>query len=290
MPGPFTTFPVFEPKHRLISAAPFPDRVVHHALINVVEFDFESFQVFHSYACRPGKGGHACVRQAYANQRRFGWFLRLDVRKFFESVSHERLRKLLRRRFRDPFLRSIFDRILASIPCGHGLPIGNLTSQHLANFYLAHLDHFVLQTLRPSAYVRYMDDFVLWGRSRAEVMAWHDQIRHWLRNELALELKVSATSIASVRQGLSFLGYRITPSQIRLGRRSLARYRRHLRRFRKVFSDTGDWERVRARWDAVHGYAGLAHIGGLRRGLLAEDLCCDEGQWTMEVRRPVPTG
>ena len=290
-PGPFSTFPIFEPKMRMISAAPFCDRVVHHALMNVVEPILERRQIFHSYACRPGKGTHACVRQAYRNQRRFSWFLRLDVRKFFDSIPHVRLLELLRREVWDPGIFSLLERIVHAAGCdGRGLPIGNLTSQHFANFYLSYLDHFVLQTLRPCAYVRYMDDFVLWGRGRQEMSGWLTAIRAFLSDALGLILKDSATEIAPAARGLSFLGFRILPDRIRLGQRSLQRLRGHLRRFRKKWERTGDWENLRHSWDAVHGHAATAHIRSLRRTLLSVWPSLEDGAVAAKGLRPVPTG
>lgn len=141
-----------------------------------------------------------------------------------------------------------------------GIPIGNLTSQHLANFYLAHLDHFVLQQLRPSAYVRYMDDFVLWGKSRQELSDAKARIESWLQETLQLELKSSVTDLAPCRQGLTFLGFRILPDRIRLAQRSLKRLRSRVRKVGKLWD-----EEQSSALEAAYAFARTAHSGGLRR-------------------------
>jgi len=161
--GNYHYFTVHDPKERLICAASFRERVLHHAVMNVCEPALERAAVFDSYACRKGKGRLLAVERAQGYARTHGWFLKMDIRKYFDSIDHETLRALLGRKFKDPELLRLVDRILASYQTapGRGLPIGNLTSQHFANFYLAPLDRFLKEELRRGAYVRYMDDFVV---------------------------------------------------------------------------------------------------------------------------------
>jgi retron-type reverse transcriptase len=169
--GNYHYFTIHDPKERTICAAQFRERVLHHALMNVCEPVLERAAVFDSYACRRGKGQLAAVRRAESYARRYGWFLKLDVRKYFDSVDHTVLRRLLRQKFKDAVVLALFDQVLASYQTapGSGLPIGNLTSQHFANFYLAPLDRFIKEHLRRGAYVRYMDDFVVWGESGTDL-------------------------------------------------------------------------------------------------------------------------
>lgn len=168
-PSPGRTFLVRDPKPRVITVAPFPDRVVHHALVAAVEEDFERYAIFDSYACRKGKGQHAALRRAQRFARGAPWALKMDMARYFASIDHQRLFGLVRRRVADPELCDLLERIVRA-PAGRGLPIGALTSQHLANLYLGRLDHHAKDDLGLRCYLRYMDDVVLFG-NREELRA-----------------------------------------------------------------------------------------------------------------------
>jgi RNA-directed DNA polymerase len=197
--GRFTQFTVWDPKERRIHAAAFPERVLHHALMNVCEPWFERLLISDTYACRRGMGQWAAVRRAerYAAASRF--FLKLDVCKYFDSIVHDRLLAGLERHFKDPLLLHWFRRIVLSHETspGRGLPIGSLTSQHFANFYLGALDRFVKEGLGRRRYVRYMDDSVVWGASGGELKPVLQALGTFLEVELGLQLKPQLpTSIA----------------------------------------------------------------------------------------------
>jgi RNA-directed DNA polymerase len=232
-PRPYRTFSVAEPKPRTISAADFRDRVIHHALCSVLEPLFERAAIFDSYACRTGKGAHAAVLRAQSFCRRSGYFLKLDVRKFFETADHAVLKALLRRSVKDPDVLWLVDTIIdhgaPGSPPGKGLPIGNLTSQHLANHCLTSVDRFVKQELRVPDYLRYMDDSLLFGDDKARLWEARDRIRDFLHERLALDLKDKATILAPVCEGLPFLGFRIWGRLIRLDPRTARRFRSKLR-------------------------------------------------------------
>lgn len=166
--GNYRYFTIYDPKKRLICAAPFSQRVMHHALINVCHASFEKQQTVDSFASRSGKGTYAALDKAREHNRHYKWFLKLDVRKYFESIDHTILKQQLRRLFKDqPFLL-IFEQIINSyFTAEHkSVPIGNLTSQYFANHYLSVADHYVKEVLRVPAYVRYMDDMVLWHHDK----------------------------------------------------------------------------------------------------------------------------
>jgi RNA-directed DNA polymerase len=150
-PGAFFTFEIRDPKRRSICAAPFCDRVVHHAVCGVLEPLFDRRLIFDTCACRPGKGTHAAIARAQHFARRYRYFLKCDVRRFFASVDHNLLRALLQRMFKDAPLLDLLGRILAHNPPGaepgRGLPIGNLTSQHFGSLF-AHVSHADTLTLR----------------------------------------------------------------------------------------------------------------------------------------------
>jgi len=228
--GHFTCFKVFDPKERTIHAAAFPERVLHHAIMNVCEARFEQWLIDDTFACRLGKGRLAAIERAIDFAQRNHWFLKLDIRKYFENIDHEIMSCLLARLFKDASLRRLFGRIVAchaSAP-GRGLPIGSLTSQHFANAYLGILDRFVKETLRCRAYLRYMDDFVLWSTDKAQLLQWRDEIRSFLTKELRLELK-HWSAPQRVERGMDYLGFRLFPQRCILSRKSRRRFVRKLR-------------------------------------------------------------
>lgn len=225
-------FTVRDSKERLISVAPFADRVLHHAVMDVCAPVFERAQVFDSYAYRAGKGTRAALERAAAFARSFPFYMKLDVHRYFDSIRHRRLKALLARLFEEPRLLSLLDAVVdgyapfAKRP-GAGLPIGNLTSQYFANHYLAGLDHYAKESVRVPAYVRYMDDIVVWGRSTGEVWRWGQALR--ARGEHDLELQLGPTCANRSAAGLPFLGFVVLPSGLRLSARSCRRARRRLR-------------------------------------------------------------
>jgi RNA-directed DNA polymerase len=192
-PGPYASFHIHEPKKRLISAAPFRDRVVHHALCNVIEPAFERSFIVDSYANRIGKGTHRALDRCQELARQYRYVLPCDVRQFFPSIDLEILDGILHRKVRDPGILWLIGQVLASgvgvlseeygmvyfpgddlfaVNRPRGLPIGNLTSQFWANCYLNPFDHFVGKELRCSAFQRYVDDFLFFADDKAQLWAW----------------------------------------------------------------------------------------------------------------------
>jgi len=224
-------FLVHDPKPRRIAAPAFRDRVLHHAILQVVEPELERIAIHDSYACRKGKGLHKAIARAQSYCRRHAFYLQLDVRKYFDSVDHAVLRRLLARRFKDQALLRLFTTILDSYATapGTGLPIGSLTSQHFANFYLAPLDHFVKETLRLPGYVRYMDDFLLFDDHRERLREVRQAVAAFLRTELRLELK-HCGALDRTTAGTAFLGLLVRPSHVRLMGKTKRRVRRKLLR------------------------------------------------------------
>jgi len=273
-PGAYRTFRVQDPKPRLISAAPFRDRVVHHALCAVLEPVLERYAIFDSYACRKGKGTLAALHRAQALARRWPWFLKLDVRRFFETVDHDLLRQRLRRLVKDERLLQLVDRFLDAgtpgCPPGRGLPIGNLTSQHFANLYLGALDHHIKESLRVPGYCRYMDDFLLLHGERIPLRRLRHEVQRFLREELRLELRAEATVLDRVHAGIPFLGFRIWPRLIRFDSRSVRRFRRG---FRKLHAQAAagalDAQSIVRSADSRIGWARMADTTELRRSFFS---------------------
>lgn len=216
-PRPYRYFQVRDPKRRTIAVADFRDRVVHHAIVGVLEPIFERSFIFDSYATRKGKGAHAAVFRAQSFLRKEEWYLKTDILKYFDSIQHGVLLSQLRRKIKDEKLLRVIALILANGGVGgKGLPIGNLTSQFFANVYLNEFDHWVKEYLGVEAYVRYMDDFVLFGDSRQAVVDFRNQLEQFLMQRLQLSLKPAATFINRRENGLSFLGTRVFPATLRL--------------------------------------------------------------------------
>ena len=228
--GNYRCFRVFEPKERIIHAASFRERVTHHALMNVCEPVLERAAVAASFACRKGKGRHRAIEHARQCSLRRQWFLKMDVRKYFDSISHPVLLSLLERKFKDPLVLRVFSQIIGShhTQPNRGLPIGSLTSQHLANFYLGALDRFCLEDLRIGSYCRYMDDFVLWNDDRVVLKVAQGRITAFLGTELGLAPKPSPY-INQTRHGMDFLGARIVGGHVKPSRKSVSRWIRKVR-------------------------------------------------------------
>ena len=269
--GDYHYFTIQDPKERRICAASFRERVLHHAIMNVCEPAFESYQISDSYACRKGKGTHAAVSRAQSFARRCGWYLKLDVRGYFDSIDHNILMRLLRRRFKDGQVLELFCDITgsyATLP-GKGIPIGNLTSQYFANHYLGVLDHFVKEQLRVPGYVRYMDDMVLWSDDRAALRRLAREVQGFVADELALDLKPPCLNRTT--RGLTFLGYRIFPDRILLAARSRRRLARKLRAFDQLLAG-GAWsqEEYAAHVTPLLAFSAHASSAGLRRKIISK--------------------
>ena len=238
--GDYRYFKVYEPKERQICASAFREQVLHHALLNICHDYFERAQIFDSYASRKGKGTYAALDRAKVFTRKYPWFLKLDVRKFFGTIHHDVLKGQLARLFKEQSLLGIFFQIIDSYEtqADRGLPIGNLTSQYFANHYLSSLDHFIKERLGVKAYVRYMDDMVLWHTEKDALKKAFVAIEAFVQNELGCALKPEALN--KTRLGLPFLGYRIFPHHVRLLQKSKIRFIRKMRRIDSHYH-SGKW-------------------------------------------------
>ena len=230
-------FEIRDPKPRLITAPSFRERVLHHAIMNVCEPVFEQWLIHDTYACRVGKGRIAALHRAQSFSRRAKYALKLDMRKYFDSIPHARLQRLLRRRIADASLLNLFDQIISAYATepGRGLPIGSLTSQHLANFYLGHFDRWVKEENRCRFYLRYMDDCAVWADSRAELRDLAERIALFLKTQLGLTPRQPAC-IYPTTCGIELLGCRILPTHLALNERSRRRYRKKMTQLEADFA------------------------------------------------------
>jgi retron-type reverse transcriptase len=301
-PGAYRNFYVREHKRRLITAAPFRDRVVHHALHNVLEPLFEPRFIHDSYACRKGKGQHRAIDRFQSWARGHRYVLRGDITRFYPSVDHGILLRLLMRRVRDRRVLSLLARILDSgagilepeyevawfagddlfspLARKRGLPIGNLTSQFFGNVYLNELDHFVKEGMRARCYLRYMDDFAAFGDDKAELHRVRAAMAGFL-GKLRLTFCCRRTRLWQTRDGVEFLGFRVFPGHRRVRKATTYRYGRHLVRLAGAGRPGG--AEVKASLAAWFGH--VRHAAGrqvlrlvLRRaGLLAQHLTNGHG-------------
>ena len=280
-PGPLRHFTIHEPKRRRISAAPFRDRVVHHALCAVLEPVFEGALTPHSFACRRGMGLHRAVSTAQRHLRRHPYALKCDIRHYFETVDHGLLQEAVARRIRDHEIRTLCGHIIAngmvSMNDGRptGIPIGNLTSQHFANFHLARMDHWILRRLGNGAYVRYMDDLLMFGDDKAELWRVEDALATYLDERLRLTLKRSISAVYKHTVGVPFLGLRIFRGTVRLQGVARRRLIRKLGAARRAL-DSGriDEATYQAKIGGLLGYALAADSVGLRRSVLERHRTC----------------
>jgi hypothetical protein len=287
-PGGYRTFWIRDPKPRQISAAPFRDRVVHHALTAVLEKVFEPrFSPF-SFASRKGFGQHRALRRAREAVARHEFYLKGDIRKYFLSIDHEILKSLLARAVKCPRTLDLAFRIVdgsnaqeesvAYFPGDdlftpferrRGLPIGNQTSQFFANVYLDPLDQFVVREVRPALYLRYVDDFVLFGGGKSEMRHTAGQIRGFLAS-LRLAVHERKFHAAQSSGGLTFLGWRLLPYRTRLARANAVRMRRKLAAMALAYHG-GEivWRELDARVQAWLGHASFGDTSRLRERLFA---------------------
>jgi Reverse transcriptase (RNA-dependent DNA polymerase) len=247
-PSGYRSFFIHDPKRRLISAAPFPDRVVHHALCNIIEPIFEKSFVQDSYANRNGKGNHRALDAVQKYASRFPYVMSLDVNKFFPGIDHQVLYQLLTRKISDQAILHLIHQILESgvgvlereadnapFPGDSlidkmrpkGLPIGNLTSQFWANVYMNPLDHFIKRTLQCKAYVRFVDDLLLFAGDKRTLWLWKQELTEYLVS-MRLHFHEGAHP-RPVSEGFGFLGFQIFSDRKRLKKRKGIQYQRHLK-------------------------------------------------------------
>ncbi len=245
-PGPYRHFTIYDRKPRKIQAAPFADRVVQHALMNIAEPTFDRALTQQCYACRKNLGVHKAVYQYQQWSRHYPYALKLDISRYFASIDHQMLQLMLAEHFSEEAVLALFSVIIqsTSTPTAEaffpgddlvglmqrptGLPIGNLCSQHLANIYLASFDRFILNELNCQAYLRYVDDMVLLAKDKQTLWLYHQAIKQKLL-ELRLVLHPKKQQLVRTKDGLDMLGYRVFPNNIRLRRDNGYRFRRKLR-------------------------------------------------------------
>jgi retron-type reverse transcriptase len=263
---------VYEPKQRTIYVLPFaPDRIVQHAVMNVLEPIWNALMIEDSYACRQGKGQHAASRKAAEWVRRHRYCLQADVKKFYPSINHDILMEVVKRKIKDPHVLWLLEDIIYSIPGGKNVPIGNYTSQWLGNLYLNELDMFVKHQLGVKDYIRYNDDFVIFGDHKRKLHEYRCTIRSFLSEQL--DLTMSKDKVFPVSQGLDFVGYRHFPRKILLRKSTAKRVKKKIKSLpyllktgkisaesaRSVIASTKGW----IQWANTHNLSVSLHLNQL---------------------------
>lgn len=277
----YAHFYTFDPQKRFLSKACVRDRLVHQMLYDALVAVFDKGFIFHSFSCRVGKGTHQGIhylhrslRQVSASGKRPCFALKMDIRRFFDSVDHQILKQLIAKRVQDQRLLALIGIVIDSFTSAAateravGLPLGNVTSQLFANIYLHELDDFVKQTLREKHYLRYCDDFVLVAPQRGQLEALIQPIETFLQERLRLTLHPKKIILRELRQGIDYLGYILFLKHRLLRTRTR---RRMQRRLRKKYADYLSQRIDRAEMDqSLQSYLGmLSHANAYR---LAEGL------------------
>ncbi len=277
--GSYKYFTVHEPKERLVAALPFADRVVHHALCNIIEPVFERSFIHDSYACRVGKGVLAGVTRTTRFLREAvrdcpaTYCLKCDISKYFPSIDHEALKGIIRRKIACRGTLGLITEIIDSTDTGRGIPIGNLTSQLFANIYLNELDHYVKDGLGMRYYVRYMDDFIVLHSSKSYLHELLGKIARFLRERLKLSLNKKTQIFPVKHRAIDFLGYRIWSDHRLLRKRNVKRTKRKIKAMMEGYArGSVRIEDLRASVMSWLGHAKHADTWRIRRRIITPEV------------------
>lgn len=288
-PGAYSTFFIHEPKKRMISAAPFIDRIVHHCLINVIEPIFETTFIQQSYSNQKGKGTHRAIRNVQSALRLHHYILQSDIKKYFPSIDHQILKTLICRKIKDPHILWLIDliidssneqeKLIAYFPGDEiltpfkrrkGLPIGNLTSQFFANIYLTGFDHFVKEKLKCRFYARYVDDIVVVDSDKSYLWQICLEMKCYLER-LRLQIHPYKCHVRPVTSGIRFLGQIIYPNRRLLPKCNVRRFMRRMKKFQYMYDhDQISMDQIKHSLQSWLGHAKQAHTYALRSNLLTK--------------------
>lgn len=243
----YKSFNIYEPKERIISCAPFQDRVIHHAICNIINPLIDKSIISDSYACRKGKGLHKAIRRGFYFYKNNEYCYKFDIKKYFYTIDQDLLLNKIKKKFKDKKLLNLVSQLLSTYHTSNeyyfpfekddvfdyarkrGLPIGNLTSQIFANYYLSELDHFVKEKLHQRNYIRYMDDVLIFSNDLEKLREVKHNIKAKLE-EIRLQLHTNKNIISKTKAGINFLGFRYKNSSIKLQNKNLVRFKRNLKK------------------------------------------------------------
>lgn len=277
-PKPLVDFIVHDPKTRKISKSDFRDRIVHHALCNIIEPIFDKAFIYDSYANRIGKGTLKAVqrfdlfkRKASRNDTLTCYVLKADIRRYFENISHRTLMQIIQKKIADKrvlwLIKTILTNYTASQP-GKGMPLGNLTSQFFANVYLNELDCLVKNEIRAEYYIRYVDDFVILYTDKNLLQDYALRINMFLKENLQVEIHPDKSKVITLDRGIGFLGFRVFYNHRLLKKSNLRKMRSRLQSLKKEYNKgLMCYDEVYASIEGWMAYAGHANTYNLKRGI-----------------------
>ncbi len=267
-------FIIRDPKTRTIHASIFRDRIVHHAIINILNPIYEKIFIYDSFASRKDKGTHNAInrfesfikkvssngrliKNNFNNNSIQGYVLKADFKHYFNSVNHEVLIKILKKKVDDEDLIELIKIVLSNFEIlkGVGMPLGNYTSQFFANIYLNELDYYVKHTLRAKYYIRYVDDFVILHKNKKRLKYFLEHINNFLPC-LKIKLHPEKTEIHALRNGINFLGYRIFYHYKLLRKRNIKYFMKKLEKNVSLYNNKEiSEEQFESRINGWFGYA-----------------------------------
>ena len=227
---------IYEPKERTIYKLPYnPDRIVQHAMMNILKPILTNLLIENTFACVEGRGQLKASLKCSEYVRKYAYCLKCDIRKFYPSIDQKLLSEKLHRIIKDERFMALVDDVIFSFPGGKNCPIGNYMSQWFGNFYLSFLDNFVLHTLKPGGYERYCDDFILFSNDKKFLHECRKKIETFLRDELMLEF--SKAQVFSTKQGVDFCGYRHFGKYVLVRKNTAKRMKRRFRKIEKKLAE-----------------------------------------------------
>jgi len=280
-PQPLKTFILRDPKTRKISKSDFRDRIIHHAICNIIEPIFQKTFIHDSFANRIGKGTPNAIkrfdifkRKSSQNNTKKCYVLKADIKSYFQTVDHEILLEILSKRIEDKQIMLLITKILRNYETKDqhkGMPLGNLTSQFFANVYLNELDQFVKHKLRAKYYIRYVDDFVILNQSKKKLQEHMIQINKFLLEQLKLTLRPDKSQIIKLEKGINFLGFRIFYHHKLLVKRNMRKFTKKLQKMSgKYKQDKIEREKVIETFEGWLAYASHANTYSQRRTITKE--------------------
>jgi len=229
----YDVFTISDPKERIIYRLPFGDRVVQHAIMNVLESIWTSVFISHTYSCIKGKGIHGALKHLKRDLKDVDnttYCLKIDIRKFYPSIDHNVMKHILRKKLKDNRVLKLLDGIIDSAP---GLPIGNYLSQYLANLYLSYFDHWMKEVKRVKYYYRYADDIVILASDKEYLRSLLSDLGIYLQKELKLHVKSNYQVFPVASRGIDFVGYVFYHTHILMRKRIKKNFCRRVSRLNK---------------------------------------------------------
>ena len=265
----YSVFTIYDPKEREIYRLPFRDRVVHHAIMNIMEPIWTSIFIEHTYSCIKGRGIHAvlkAIKRDLNDTENTKYCLKLDIKKFYPSIDHEVLKSIVRRKIKDNRLLNLMDGIIDSAP---GVPIGNYLSQYFANLYLSYFDHWMKENKQVKYYYRYADDIVVLASNKPYLSGLFSEIGQYLKSELKLQIKPNYQVFPIDLRGIDFVGYKFYHTHILMRKTIKKRLCRKAAKLNKKDIDARSYKMQISPW---LGWASHCNSRHLLKKILNEEI------------------